>query len=128
MSELQGRGLFGLAVLLASSVDGKVNLAFGQTLLNIPLERLAQIDFAPAASAPAAEPASPWLVRALFPGGGSVSFQLEKWSDTNIAGRSAIFGPLTFRPDCVRELQFNLDRPRAESSESAANQFEGFDE
>jgi hypothetical protein len=89
---------------------GNVNLSMGGGILRIPSERVRQIDFAP--PGPAAEPRGPWEVRAFFPGGGSVSFKLEKWDDKSITGRSALFGPVTFQPGSIREMAFNLDATR----------------
>jgi hypothetical protein len=107
--------------------DGKVTVDLAPGLLNIPLERLTQIDFASATNA-VSEKASPWTVRAFFPGGGSLSFQLEKWSNNLVLGQSALFGRVAFQPSGIRELQFNLDRPRPEPADSPVNEFENIDE
>jgi hypothetical protein len=77
--------------------DGKPRLALGSTVLDIPLERVTQIEFA-AAKRPPAEPSGPWQVRAHFPGGGSLSFQLEKWDDKMVSGQSAILAPWPSKP------------------------------
>lgn len=107
--------------------DGKVSVDLAPGLLTIPVERLAQIDFASVTNT-LAEPPGPSTVRAFFPGGGSLSFQLEKWGDNLVQGHSAIFGRLAFQPNGIRELQFNLDRPRSEPGESPVNEFENIDE
>ena len=65
---------------------------------------------------------------ARIPGGGSLSFQLEKWDERTIAGRSAIFGPLAFQSDAVREIEFNLDRPKEQGVIAAAKEFDELDE
>ena len=106
--------------------DGKIGLMFGEHHLNVPLERITQIDFAVTA-----DPATvhrPGVVRAWFPGGGSLSFKLEKWDDKHIAGQSAVFGPLAFQPRSIRELEFNLDRPKATPTAVEQNVWEGLDE
>ncbi|HZM05651.1 MAG TPA: hypothetical protein VFC44_21835 [Candidatus Saccharimonadales bacterium] len=106
--------------------DNQVSLALGGTVLQVPLQRVTQINFAtPATTTPANDP---WNVRALFPGGGSLSFQLEKWNGQEVAGRSAIFGRLAFQPSAIRELEFNLDRPRPQPKVVTETEFEGLDE
>jgi hypothetical protein len=67
-------------------------------------------------------------VRAHFPGGGSVSFQLEKWDDKVVSGRSAIFGSLAFQPGAIREMEFNLNRPKEDAVIGENKEFEGLDE
>jgi len=105
---------------------GTLDLSLGGTLLHIPCGRVRQIDFAQSSAVP--EPRGPWEVRAVFPGGGSVSFQLEKWDDKTIAGHSALFGPLAFPPGSIREMEFNLDRPRTEPAANLENQFDALDQ
>jgi hypothetical protein len=107
--------------------DGKVTVELAPGVLAVPLERLTQIDFAAVPGAVADAP-SRSTVRAFFPGGGSLSFELEHWSNNIVEGHSAIFGRLAFQPNGIRELQFNLDRPRAERGESPVNEFEGLNE
>jgi hypothetical protein len=111
---------------IAGISGGKITLALGETLLQIPLQRVTQINFA--AAPVAAAPRGPWEVRAHFPRGGSVSFQLEKWGDKEISGRSAIFGSLAFQPGQIRQLEFNLDRVRAAAPVVTDREFEGLDE
>ncbi len=106
--------------------DGKVGLVFGGRHLNVPLERITQIDFAATNAAAAAH--GPGEVRAWFPGGGSLSFKLEKWDDTHIAGQSEVFGPLAFQPRSIRELEFNLDRPKETPGRVERDELEGLDE
>jgi hypothetical protein len=105
---------------------GKIILALGETLLQIPVARVTQINFAAALVAATAR--GPWDVRAHFPHGGSVSFQLEKWNDKEVSGRSAIFGPLAFQPGQIRQLEFNLDHAKAALPPPSDNEFEGLDE
>jgi hypothetical protein len=106
---------------------GKLDVDLGGNLLHIPCERVRQIDFAQ--SSAVAEPRGPWEVRAVFPGGGSVSFQLQKWDDTSIAGQSALFGPVAFQPGSIRQMQFNLDRPRTgPAAASPENEFDALDQ
>jgi hypothetical protein len=111
---------------IAGIKDGKVTLALGDTTLNIPLQRVTQINFA--AAKDVAEAANPWEVRAHFPGGGSLSFQLQKWDDTTISGRSPVFGLLAFQARAIREMEFNLNRPKDEGVAVANRDFEDLDE
>jgi hypothetical protein len=111
---------------IESMQDGRAKLNLAGTVLNIPLERVTQIEFAAATTL--AESAGPWQVRAHFPGGGSVSFQLEKWDDKLVSGRSAIFGPLAFQPGAIREMEFNLNRPKEDAVAGETKEFEGLDE
>jgi hypothetical protein len=111
---------------IAAIKDGKVTLVLGDATLNIPLQRVTQINFA-AANAIAEAP-NPWQVRAHFPGGGSLSFQLEKWDDQTISGKSPVFGLLAFGTRAVREMEFNLNRPKDEGAAAANKDFEDLDE
>jgi hypothetical protein len=111
---------------IAGIKAGKLTLAMGETLLQIPLGRVTQINFA---ATPAPAPArGPWVVRAHFPGGGSLSFQLQKWSDKGVSGQSAIFGSLAFQPGQIRQLEFNLDRARAAAPAVTDRELERLDE
>ena len=107
--------------------DGKLDVNLDGNLLHVPCERVRQIDFA--RSSAVAEPRGPWEVRAIFPGGGSVSFQLEKWDDTSIAGHSALFGDVAFQPGSIRQMEFNLDRPRTgPTAATPENEFDALDQ
>jgi hypothetical protein len=106
--------------------DGKVTLALAGMTLNIPLQRVTQINFATTNASE--ELPGPWAVRAHFPGGGSISFQLEKWGDQIISGKSAIFGALAFQARAIREMEFNLNRPKDEGTAVTSREFEDLDE
>jgi hypothetical protein len=75
-----------------------------------------------------AESSGPWEVRAHFPGGGSLSFHLEKWNDKAVSGQSAVFGSLAFQPDAIREMEFNLHRPKGDTVSTETKEFEELDE
>jgi len=105
---------------------GKVKLTLNDTLLQIPLQRVTQINFAAAPVPPQAR--GPWEVRAHFPRGGSLSFQLEKWDGKEVLGHSAIFGSLAFQPGQIRQLEFNLDHPKTAVTLATDREFEGLDE
>ena len=105
---------------------GMLHLNLDGNVLHIPAGRVQRVDFAQSSAAP--EPRGPWEVRAVFPGGGSVSFQLEKWDDKSVAGRSALFGSLAFQPGSIREMEFNLDRPRTGPPAVQEDQFDALDQ
>ena len=86
-----------------------------QAKLDIPLERVTQIRFA---KADAETNALPHEVRATFPGGESVVFDMEKWNNTEVKGTSRTFGPLTFDPKGIRELHFNLNSAAAQHDDA----------
>ena len=111
---------------IAGINGGNVTLALGETLLQIPLQRVTQINFA--ATPVAAATRGPWEVRACFPRGGSLSFQLIKWSDEEVSGQSAIFGSLAFQPGQIRQLEFNLGHAQAVAPVVSDKEFEGLDE
>jgi hypothetical protein len=106
--------------------DGVATLAFKDTALTIPLQRVTQINFA--ATNTLTESPGPWEVRAHFPGGGSLSFQLEKWGDKIISGKSSIFGLLAFQARAIREMEFNLNRPKDDGVTVATREFDDLDE
>lgn len=112
---------------ITSISDGKVTLDFNGTPLQIPIQRVTQINFA-ATPAPT-PPRGPWEVRAHFPGGGTLSFQLQKWSGKEVVGQSAVFGPVAFLPNQIRQLEFNLDHPTTTTAPAViGDEFEGLDE
>ena len=67
-------------------------------------------------------------MRAHFPGGGSLSFQLEKWDDKGVSGRSAIFGSLAFQSGAIREMEFNLNHAKEYEATADNKEFEELDE
>jgi hypothetical protein len=107
--------------------NGKISLVAGTNTLEVPMERVRQITFAPSGNTH--QQRGPWEVRAYFLRGGMISFRLENWGEDKVAGRSDIFGPLSFQTRTVRELEFNLDKPRGESAVAAVpDEFGGIDE
>jgi hypothetical protein len=114
------------AGIISSIKDGQAQLNLAGTVLEVPLARVTQIEFAAAKAPP--ESAGAWQVRAHFPGGGSVSFELEKWDAKVVSGQSAIFGSLAFQPGAIREMEFNLNRPKEDSIVGEIKEFEELDE
>jgi hypothetical protein len=87
--------------------------------LQIPLSRVTEIYFANTAGATAKE--TPWAVRASFPGGEMISFQLDKWTAGEVTGLSANFGAVAFNPRAIRFLQFNPGRIEQQSDDAVDN-------
>jgi hypothetical protein len=111
---------------ITSIQNGKVTMTLGEMSLNIPLQRVTQINFATTNAS--VEPSGPWEVRAHFPGGGSLSFQLQTWGDKMISGKSEIFGDLAFQARAIREMEFNLNRPKDDNIAVATKEYEDLDE
>ncbi|MGV3773737.1 MAG: hypothetical protein ACO1QB_12605 [Verrucomicrobiales bacterium] len=88
--------------------DGKMTMMVKTNSLDIPLARVTQIRFKQEKEEPL--PNQPWQVRASFPGGESVMFQLEKWDAEKVSGNSKIFGDVAFKPETIRQLQFNITK------------------
>jgi hypothetical protein len=88
--------------------EGKATISTKQTKLDVPISRVTQIRFAHGTNEVVTF--SPGEVRASFPGGETLSFELDKWNGTQVSGKSRTFGQLSFDPRSIRQLQFNLNR------------------
>jgi hypothetical protein len=95
---------------LRSLDEGKLTISAAETELSIPLARVSQIALANVVTNQVS--ADPWEVRTFFAGGGAISFTLEQWKSGQISGQSGNFGPVHFRTDAVRQIQFNLQKSR----------------
>ena len=111
---------------IAGIDQGKISLALGDTILQIPIDRVTQINFSGADFA--AVPHGPWDVRAHFPRGGSICFRLEKWTDQEVSGQSDLFGTLAFQPGQIRQLEFNLGHAKTAAPVVTDQEFESLDE
>jgi len=102
---------------IVSVSEAKATIETKQAKLDIPLARVTQVRFAQNAEAAAGAAGQ---VRASFPGGESIAFQLENWDAAQVRGTSTTFGSLAFDPKTIRQLQFNLNRaapaPKEESN------------
>lgn len=85
----------------------KISVKTRSGTLDIPMARVTQIRFAEQPESKTAE--VPWEVRASFPGGESIGFQLEKWTAEQVVGKSDIFGPVQFKPETIRQLVFGAE-------------------
>jgi hypothetical protein len=106
--------------------EGKLSLEVAGRPLRVPAERVRTISFAQ--SSAASEPRGPWEVRAIFPGGGTVSFQLAQWDGQSVSGHSALFGDVSFPTASIRQLQFNLDHPKQNPALPRENEFDVLDQ
>ena len=104
--------------------DGKIKLVAGETSLEIPIERVTQVAFSHAEPAKASE--EPWDVRATFAGGGAVTFRLEEWGKA-LVGTSKWLGKVSFSPEALQQIQFNLARSRMASGVSDLNEQSNLD-
>ncbi|MCD6050716.1 MAG: thiol-disulfide isomerase-like thioredoxin [Verrucomicrobia bacterium] len=89
---------------------GRANLQTDFATLKVPVERITDIFMRPG------QPTTNVLageVRAVFAGGGSVTFTIEHWSQDAISGINRNFGPVALKTAWVRRLQFNLNRAQA---------------
>ncbi len=96
--------------------EGKATISTKQTKLDIPISRITQIRFAHSTNQVINFAANE--VRASFPGGETLTFELEKWDGKQVAGKSRSFGQLSFDPKSIRQLQFNLNRSLPNADEA----------
>lgn len=103
--------------------NGKLSIDTAQGKLDVPLTRITQIQMGGTnrvASAPA-----PWEVRAFFAGGGSLSFQMNGWTEKSITGTSSSLGQVALNSKSIRQIQFNLERQKEMNSPAPAGAQEG---
>jgi hypothetical protein len=90
--------------------DGKLKFDSTPTALEIPLTRIKQIHFG--STNTNAIPHAPWEIQASVAGGGTVSFELEKWTNDKILGENASFGRISLNSKSIRQIQFNLGQSK----------------
>ncbi|HTG45100.1 MAG TPA: hypothetical protein VK633_11275 [Verrucomicrobiae bacterium] len=102
--------------------EAKATVVTKQTRLDIPLSRVTQIRFSREGGKTNVAPEE---VRASFPGGETLVFDLQEWNGREVKGKSQTFGPLTFDPRNIRQVQFNLNRSTvpAEKESSIDSEF-----
>jgi hypothetical protein len=100
-----------LTGVIEKIVDGTITLRGQRDKAEIPMAKVLRLTFAqtPADANPPAEE----LIRGLFPGGGSLMFQLENWSAEGVELRSPVFGQARFSPDAFIRLMFPTHREPA---------------
>jgi len=95
--------------------DGKIAFTTSFASLDIPLERVGQIELAQAKiEKPVLVPGE---VRATFAGRGSVTFTLENWDANQVTGYSPNLGRMKFSPAAFSQVEFNLDKQKAASDD-----------
>jgi hypothetical protein len=97
--------------------DGKAKFSSSYAELNIPLDRVGQIDLATTHSDLAKSTDSD--VRAYFPEGGSVTMQLIQWDAKGCTGSSPNFGKASFSPDAFERILFNLSAQQNAASDDS---------
>jgi hypothetical protein len=88
---------------IAGIVDGRMTINLGATNLDVPLDRIRQIDFS--TKDPAIPAKKPVNVRGHFTWGGTLTFDLERWEQHEIAGVSPTLGPIKFDPLAFSRLE-----------------------
>ena len=95
--------------------DGKIAFTTSFANLDIPLERVGQIELAQAK--PEKPALVPGEVRATFAGRGSVTFTLESWDANQVSGYSPNLGRVKFSPTAFSQVEFNLEKQKAGSDD-----------
>jgi hypothetical protein len=90
--------------------DGKMSFNTAFATLDVPIERVAQIELSGEKSDKVGQKAGD--VRAVFVDRGTVTFQLERWDDQQVVGNSPNFGKVKFLPTAFTMIQFNLDKAK----------------
>ncbi len=91
--------------------EGKIAFTTSFANLDIPLERVGQIELAQAK--PEKPALVPGEVRATFAGRGSVTFTLESWDANQVSGYSPNLGRVKFLPAAFSQVEFNLEKQKA---------------
>ena len=100
--------------------EGKLRIAARQTKLGIPLSRVTQVFFA--RERPEEVEVSPWEIRVDVAGGGTVAFDLDEWNEGRVSGHSANFGPMAFKPESIRQIQFNNSKTQLMGELTSSNE------
>ena len=84
--------------------DGKLRFAVADNLIEIPMDRIGQVDFATDRAQTAALQAGD--IRVFFAGRGSLTFALESWTEKGVRASSANFGKAEFAPRAFSRIVF----------------------
>ena len=93
-----------LAGRLTEWKDGKLRFTAADRVVEVPLDRVAQVDFATAHAQPT--PFQAGDLRVYFTGRGSLTFTLESWTEQGVRGRSRNFGQAEFSPRAFSRIVF----------------------
>ena len=92
--------------------DGTMSFGTEFATLEVPLERIAEINLAgKAAEVPESKPTD---IRAVLSHRGSITFSVERWDDQQVVGISPNFGQVKFLPAAFSRIDFNLDQQRSD--------------
>ena len=93
-----------LAGRLLDFQDGKLRFQVGANPVEVPLDRVAQVDFATERTQPT--PLQVGDVRVFFTGRGRLTVALESWTGQAVRARSANFGTANFTPAAFSRIVF----------------------
>lgn len=97
--------------------DGRLTMQVAGAKMTVPLDRVKQVELAGKKAERAPENATD--VRAYFRRGGSVTFQLERWTPQGVTATSPNFGRVVFNPAAFEWIQFtDLNRNTGASGRS----------
>jgi hypothetical protein len=85
--------------------DGKITLTTSFSDLEIPINRVTQVTFAPVK--PSKDATSEREVRLFFREYGSITLNLDRWTDQQVTGTSPNYGRLKLASDAFSQLYFN---------------------
>jgi hypothetical protein len=102
-----------LSGTLKAIQNGTMQFQTGFATVEVPLERVGDIELASGPSEPI--PPLSTDARVVFADRGSLTFRIDRWDDQQIIGTSPNFGKLRLNPLAFSSVQFNLDKKRAET-------------
>lgn len=103
---------------LKSIQNGKMNFQSAFAALEVPLERIQNIEMAGEKTEKAPKQAGD--VKLTFLDHGSILLHVEEWDGQQIVGSSPNYGQVKLKPSAFGELQFNLDQKRTEPEDEEA--------
>jgi len=84
--------------------NGKLRFAIADNFIEVPLDRVAQVDFATERAQPT--PLQAGDIRVFFTGRGSLTFALESWTEQGVRASSGNFGKAQFAPRAFSRIVF----------------------
>jgi hypothetical protein len=90
--------------------EGKMSFATAFATMDIPIDRVHQMDFAGVKMEAGQTNATD--VKAVFATQGGVTFSLEKWEGDKVVASSPNFGQVTFKPIAFNQVVFNLEQQK----------------
>jgi hypothetical protein len=92
--------------VLESIAGGKGVVQLAGNKVEIPVERIKQVELV--TPEPPERGSQRNQVRAFFPRGGGLTFELEKWDDKGVVAMSPNFGRAVFKPEAFTLAQFRV--------------------